>query len=530
MLRETDDPGSSTVTSDHDHDRDRDHEKGRNTVQRTTPSRFARRSLFKTALAAGALAAVDPALARLPKRVPATPIAADAADSFAELGAFVAGRMADLKVPGAAVGVIAGGEEFAAGFGVTSVDHPLPVDAETLFQIGSITKTYTGTALMRLVEEGRLDLEAPVRTYLPDFRVADAVASTEVRLRHLVTHSAGWFGDDMRDTGDGDDALARYVAGMAELPQIAPVGRFFGYNNAAVVAAGRVIEGVTGGTFAAGLRELVLAPLGLDRSFLLPEEVMTEKFAVGHGAPEGEAAGEPVVLRPWAIPRAAGPAGGIVAGVADVLRYARFHLGDGRAGGERVLSAGGLRRMREPLGPGGAFGGELVDGVGVTWFLSTVGGARVVFHEGGTNGQQAVLTLVPERGFAIGVLTNAESSDALLDEATSWALERFLGLTRAVAEAVPVGRERLAGFVGRYERPDGSGAGVERGEGVLLLTRTSEGRPAGPAVELTPIGGDRFRAGEPAQPSFVDFERDEGGTVGWVRLGGRLAPRAGRGS
>jgi CubicO group peptidase (beta-lactamase class C family) len=433
--------------------------------------------------------------------------------------------MAEMKVPGVAIGVIAGGKEFSQGFGVTNVDHPLPVDADTLFQVGSITKTYTGTALMRLVERGEIDFEAPVRTYLPGFRVADAGVPEQVRLHHLVTHSAGWFGDDFSDTGDGDDALARYVDGMADLPQLAPLGRFFSYNNAAVVAAGRVIEVVTGRPYEVAARELVLEPLGLNQSFFFPEEVMTEAFAVGHVAPEDDAGGEAVVLRPWAIPRGGNPAGGIASSVADQLRYARFHLGDGTAAGTRLLSTEGLRRMRDPLGPGGAFGSDLVDGVGVTWFLSTIGGARIAFHEGGTNGQQAILALVPDRGFALSLLTNSDTRDSLIDDVTAWTLDRFLGLVRPVAEEVPVASERLLEYVGGYGPPDGRGGTVARDDGVLLLTGTREGRPAGEATELTPIGDDRFVSRKASSESFVDFERDETGKIGWIRLGGRLEPR-----
>jgi len=491
--------------------------------------RFARRDLLKATVAAGALAATPPLV--IPRLRPATaapgtaPAGGDAAAAFRELGDLVARRMAALKVPGAALGVILDGEEFAAGFGVTNVDQPLPVEAGTLFQLGSIAKTYTATALMGLVEQGKLDLEAPVRTYLPEFRVADAATSDQVRLRHLVTHSAGWFGDLFADTGDGDDALARYVAAMADLPQLAPLGKYFGYNNAAVVAAGRVVEVVTGQPYEAAARELVLAPLGLAQSFFFAEEVVTEAFAVGHGPPEGDPAGDPVVLRPWAIPRAANPAGGLAASVSDLLRYARFHLGDGPADGERVLSADGLARMRGPLGPGGAFGSDLVDGVGVGWFLATVGGARVLFQGGGTNGQQAVLALVPERGFAVALLTNSESSDDLLDEATARALDRFLGLTRPVPAEVPIGPARLAAYAGAYGAPDGRGAIAEERDGALLLTRTAHGEPAGGASPLTPVGDDRFVSKDAGRVSYLDFARDNVGAVGWLRLGGRLLPR-----
>ena len=111
---------------------------------------------------------------------------------FEQIGELIKQEMARLHVPGVAVGVYAAGQEFLAGFGVTSVDHPLPVDADTLFQIGSTTKTLTATAVMRLVEAGKLDLEAPIRTYLPDLRLRSEETAAHVTLRHLFTHTGGW--------------------------------------------------------------------------------------------------------------------------------------------------------------------------------------------------------------------------------------------------------------------------------------------------------------------------------------------------
>jgi CubicO group peptidase (beta-lactamase class C family) len=328
-------------------------------MDRVATRRISRRTLLKSSLAASTGAAV-PIFARLSGAPalagPATPGAGGDSDAlFAELDEFVLARMAALKIPGVAIGVIAGDREHAMGFGVTNVDHPLPVDTDTLFQIGSTTKTFTGTTVMRLVEQGKLDLEAPVRTYLPDFRVADPRVSDEVRLRHLVTHTAGWQDPGFLETGDGDDALTRFVAGMADLPQIAPLGEHFSYNNGAVCLAGRVIETVTGQTYEAAVGELVLEPLGLARASFFPEEIMTEAFAVGHGAPQDDQSGAPIVLEPWALPRSVHPAGGLIVSLSDELRSARFHLGDGMANGRRVLSAESLRRMQIPLGPGGRF-------------------------------------------------------------------------------------------------------------------------------------------------------------------------------
>ena len=140
-------------------------------MDRLPKRQMPRRHLLKAFSAASAASVAAPLVAKLhaasaPTRSATPTPAGDLAALFAELDAFVANRMAELKVPGVAIGVIAGDREHAMGFGVTNVDHPLPVDTDTLFQIGSTTKTFTGTAIMRLVEQGRLDLEAPVRSYL----------------------------------------------------------------------------------------------------------------------------------------------------------------------------------------------------------------------------------------------------------------------------------------------------------------------------------------------------------------------------
>src|SRR5881398_473482 len=124
------------------------------------------------------------------------------------------------NVVGVAVGVFFEGEEHYAFHGVTSVENPLPVDETTYFQFGSTGKTYTATAMMRLVEQGKVDLDAPVRTYLPDFNLRDEDVASKVTVLHLFNHTAGWEGDMMDNTGDGDDALEKYVTLMERLQQV----------------------------------------------------------------------------------------------------------------------------------------------------------------------------------------------------------------------------------------------------------------------------------------------------------------------
>src|SRR6266508_2035495 len=186
-----------------------------------------------------------------------TPRSDDRDEASAGLADAVEQAMGRFMVPGVAVGILADDRTLMAGFGVTNVEHPLPVTAQTLFQIGSITKTFVATAIMRLVEAGALALDVPVRTYLPAFRLADQTVAERVTLRHLLTHTAGWDGDYDADFGDGDDALERVVESMDLVPQLTVPGSVFAYNNAGFYVVGRLIEVVTGQPFESAMHELV---------------------------------------------------------------------------------------------------------------------------------------------------------------------------------------------------------------------------------------------------------------------------------
>ena len=361
---------------------------------------------------------------------------------FRRLCEQVAAGMDRLNVPGVVVGVLHEDKEYTSGLGVTSVEHPLPVTEDTLFQIGSITKTFTATAIMRLVEMGRLQLDAPLRIYLPDLCLADETVAARVTLRHILTHTGGWQGDYYDESGQGDDALAKLVAKMAELPQLAPLGTVWSYSNSGFYLAGRVIEVATGKSYDAALKELVLEPLGLKMSFLFAQDVITYRFAVGHEVLDKQ----PKVARPWGVPRAIAPVGGIICTIKDLLRYARFHMGDGTASdGTRLTSPESLALMQTPLYP--ASGAEMI---GLSWFITTADGHKIIRHGGGTNGQAAELRMVPAAKFAVAVLANSDTGPGLCSEASKSALKHYLGI--ALPEAVPLDlpEERLIPYVGRY--------------------------------------------------------------------------------
>jgi CubicO group peptidase (beta-lactamase class C family) len=418
-----------------------------------------RRAILRTGtsavLGAAATAMLPGATQGASRRTPDTGLAAvsgaqDAEVLFRALDARIEAVMAEHQIPGAAVGVYYQGQEHVRGYGVANVDYPQPVDGDTLFRIGSITKTLTGTTVMRLVEQGLLNLDAPVRTYLPNLRLADESVAARVTLRQCLNHSPGWLGEDYTDFGRGADALSRYVAGMAVLPQLTPLGQVYAYNNAAVVLAGHVLETVAGQPYEEVVRAQVMDPLGLDHTFFFSDELIGYNVAASHDVQDGVPIVQPSWWRLW---RTLNPTGGLISSARDLLRYARFHLGElAAADGAPVLSPAALRAMRTDLGPGGTNGYE-IDGVGVNWFMRrTAEGVHVVEWDGDWLGQCAAFFFVPERGFALTLLTNATSGAMLRNDLVfdDWALERFAGLHNPPAVPLALPAARLAPYEGRY--------------------------------------------------------------------------------
>ncbi|HEY2791759.1 MAG TPA: serine hydrolase domain-containing protein [Micromonosporaceae bacterium] len=346
-------------------------------------------------------------------------------------------------LPGVAVAVWADGQESYACHGVTSRANPLPVDPHTLFVLGSVAKTYTATAMMCLVERGQVDLDAPVRRYLPELVLADEHAAAAVTVRQLLNHTAGLDWRMPAETGDGDDALAAYVAEMAGTRLIAAPGERAAYSQIGYNLAGRVIERVTGETFESAVGSLLFEPLGLADSVYRANDAMTRRFAIGHNL---DAAGDLVQVRQWKDTRANNPGGGVASSVSDQLRWARFHLGDGAP----VFGTGLLRQMQQPTVE--LTGSSLGDAIGIAWFLRDIDGARTVGHGGSANGQFADLALVPERDFAVVVTSNAgpDAGLAFNRAVITWALEHYAGVKEQAPEPLPYAPERAGEIVGHY--------------------------------------------------------------------------------
>lgn len=317
------------------------------------------------------------------------------------------------QVPGAALGIFrlaadpsgtAGGDdEIHAATGVLNKDTGVAATTDSLFQIGSMSKVWTTTVVMQLVDEGLLDLDAPLTAVLPELALADPEAQRSVTMRRLLTHTSGIDGDIFDDTGRGDDCLEKYTALLADAAQNHPIGATWSYCNAGFSLAGRVIEKLTGLTWDAAMREKLYGPLGLDHAVTLPEDALLYSTAVGH-VEDGDGGWKraPIAM----LPRSLGPAGLITASVGDVLRFARMHLTGGLASdGTRVLSAASTDAMaahQVDLPDKHSLG----DSWGLGWIRFDWAGHRLIGHDGNTIGQSAFLRLLPEAGLAVTLLTN----------------------------------------------------------------------------------------------------------------------------
>ncbi len=445
---------------------------------------------------------------------------------FQRVGEFTQSELARLPIPGAAVGVLYGGQEFRAGFGVTNINHPLPVHDDTLFQIGSITKTFVATLIMRLVHAGKLELDAPVRAYLPELQLRDEYATQHATLRNCLQHTGGWLGDYFDDFGRGENALAKIVAAMASLPQMIPPGEMFSYNNAGFYLAGRVIERVMQQPFERVMQEWIFAPLEMDAAYFFAEDVITKSFAAGHEAADGK----PFVAEPWALARSAHPAGGIITNIENLFRYARFQMGDGTApNGTRLLTRAALDEMHTPR-----VRATDPQSVGLSWFTYEIGGIKFIEHGGGTKGQITRLAIAPEKNFAAAILTNSSAGGILIMNLFNEIFDAFLQVRAEPLTPFAMPTAQLDAYAGRYESALDH-LDITLADDKLVVQMTPHGGfptpdtpppPAPPPVQAAFYAPDRiFGLDEPFKNVRAEFFRDTDNNLLWLLFGGRLHKR-----
>ncbi|MDC7337999.1 serine hydrolase [Streptomyces lydicus] len=191
-------------------------------------------------------------------------------------------------VPGAALAVLVDGEVHELASGVLHRGTGVEVTTDSVFQSGSIAKVYTSTLIMRLVDSGELDLDAPVKDIVPEFGTADEEATRTITTRQLLSHTSGLTCDFTYDAGRGDDCLARYVEAAKDVALDCRPGTAVSYSGIGYNVLGRIIEVLTGQTWDEALKDRLFTPLGLERSMTLPEEALSYRVAMSHLGEPGQ--------------------------------------------------------------------------------------------------------------------------------------------------------------------------------------------------------------------------------------------------
>ena len=399
------------------------------------------RSLARVALCLFLLAAPAAALQ-------AKPAAPERAQALEALAARLEARLAELNLPGLALGVVADDElVFARGLGLADVEGKKPVTPETLFAIGSTSKAFTATLVGMLADEGALSFDTPIGEVLPWFTPQVKGSGELPILRDLLAHRTGFVRMDMLWYGTGvEPDLVLRTAAKAEA--YAPFRKEFHYNNVMYLAAGRACEEVTEKSWHELVRARFFEPLGMKSSSTSIAEAQRDpRLALGY---TWDATAKRFEHAPMRELTAIAPAGAINSNVVDMARWVRCLLGKGELEGRRIVSAAALAETWKPHNKVGA------DSYGLGWFLRSWRGQPYVEHGGNIDGFAAQVSLLPESKLGVVMFANVSATPlqasigpevfaAVLDAAETPSAE-----TAAEAQAAKAPAENLERFVGTY--------------------------------------------------------------------------------
>ncbi|PHI19067.1 serine hydrolase [Lewinellaceae bacterium SD302] len=324
------------------------------------------------------------------------------AQSAADIRAAAKKSLATFDAPGFSVGVIKDGKVvISEGFGVRTKGESEPVDGNTLFAIASNTKAFISTAIAKLHEEGKLDMDAPVRRYLPYFQLYDEYVSEHTTVRDLLCHRVGlgtFSGDAI--WYKSEKSAEEIVRQIRHLPQAYSWRGGYGYTNLMFITAGEVIRSVTGMGWEEYVRQQFFAPLEMNRSQTGVEPLANmSNVATPHVSYRDN---EPISMAPWG---ASGAAGGIISSSNDMLKWLHTQLEAGTVEGQVIFPA---KVQDHTFRPHNTYGGPLrFSTVGLGWFIYEREGQAVVTHGGGYDGMYSRVILLPEEEVGIVILSNS---------------------------------------------------------------------------------------------------------------------------
>jgi CubicO group peptidase (beta-lactamase class C family) len=351
------------------------------------------------------------------------------AADFSASDALMLRLMSTHNVPGSALALIKDGSiVLGKGYGFRDLAAHAPVTTATLFNIGSISKSFTALAVAQLVDQHQVDLDAPVIRYIPDLRLSDPQATQAVTLRQLLSHTSGLPADEqwpqqVPATRDG------IVSEFASMPITAQPGTRFQYCSRCIVLAACVLERITGQSWEAYTRTHIFAPLGMTMASFGPlglEQAPDRAQPYRHDGVLGQ------VPVPWSrlqYLEPLGPGGGIDASVDEMARYALLQLDDGTMLGHRILSTQMMAELHRPEIDVGVDWRPAVRAenlhYALGWFTADVRGVHLVYHNGENPGFRAAVVLAPSFKAGVVVLTNGESK-AFTELTTRSLLEQLL--------------------------------------------------------------------------------------------------------
>lgn len=412
----------------------------------TTPK--IRRSLPVTAvLTAIALSACAPAAQRYYVKQGDTPLLKEQIAKLAQA------RMREYDVTGMSVALVDGSDiVLEAGYGMADKAASRPATPQTLYQIGSITKLFTATALMQLAEQGKLKLDAPLTSALPEFSIRSRFPqATPITLRQVLTHHAGLPGNHLKGMFTAKpDHFSTLIPLMKDESIASPPGSVYSYSNVGFTLLGSVVERVSRERYEDYLSRRILRPLGMTTSSFTPEDPTLVTKAYNNGRLEAEPA-----LRDL-------PAGGLMSSVHEMTRFMRMAMEEGSVDGQRILTRASMQEMMRPQNQADplAFGFHN----GLAWILSYPSlsyAGPVAWHNGSTIHSHSAMLLLPAQRLGIIVLTNSTGGRAaamqVAEEGLKLAVQAKTGLLPP-DEPTPkdTPREDLKAYVGRYATPMGS--------------------------------------------------------------------------
>jgi CubicO group peptidase (beta-lactamase class C family) len=424
-----------------------------------------------------------------------------------EIDEYAARALQDWRVPGMAMAIVKDDRViWAQGYGVRELNKPEKVDAETLFAIASNSKAFTAAALAILVDEGKLKWDDPATKHLPGFELYDPYATREITVRDLISHRSGLatFGGDLlwyETTYSRDEVLRR-------IRHLKPASSFrsrYGYQNVMFLAAGEIVENLTGKTWDEFVRERFFAPLGMKHT---NTSITAFKPGANVAAPHNEKGGALHAIT-YANVDNVGPAASINSCVADLAEWMRLQLGRGSYAGKRIFSAAASWEMWQPniaipISEAAAKHNPTrhFQTYGLGWFLSDYHGRKVVSHGGGLDGMISQTALMPEENLGVVVLTNSETPLASL--LVNKVFDVYLGVPKRDWSAEALERAKQAKEAAKAEEAKVEAARVKDTKPSLALEKyagTYSGALYGDA-KVTSEGGKLVLRLAPA-PNFV---------------------------